>query len=168
MPCSSFRFVFLSLSPLSLSSHTPFLPFLVRRKDKVVSDICPLTFVSGAAPIMWVSLFPPPFPSTGACSGGSSKQSANDIGSPPLVTSCVPDMILPWVSVYLMETRLAVDCMMGRWCWKHFYRSSECTTRWFPCVYMTEWGLVRQSQRYKSLFSLTLFFHLADAWCFIK
>lgn len=72
MPFSSFHFVFLSLSPLSLSSHTPFLPFLAGRKDKVVSDICPLTVVSGAAPIMWVSLFPPSFPSTGACSGGSS------------------------------------------------------------------------------------------------
>ena len=35
------------------------------------------------------------FPGTGACCSGSSKLPANDIGSPPLVTSCMLDMILP-------------------------------------------------------------------------
>lgn len=76
---------------------------------------------------------------------GFRKLSANDIGYPPLVTSCFLDMIRTQFSVCLMETRQL--CIMwrpvvGRQCWRCFCRK---TAGWIPYVYTKELDLVKNS-----------------------
>lgn len=58
------------------------------------SNFHPLVRISGALPTVSFSanLFPVQVPA--AAAAAAAKLSANDIGSPPLVTSCMPDMIL--------------------------------------------------------------------------